>query len=203
MYLQKIEISNLSCLRDVKLALTPLHALIGPNDSGKSTILRAVRMLTQYLAMATQPRSDRAGSDGLELDHGSRLTGQFGYLKFVVAASADAVYSASAEYAGATPESFPALANPYALWGIVTQTKVFQSIERNPDLRNRVTMPARLLRLDPDDLRRESDLIPEKDVVSFTDSGSRGMSGNRLPGVYDAIMNRGDDTFAQIAQRTR
>ncbi len=31
MYLRKIEISNYGCLRDVKLELTPSHALIGPN----------------------------------------------------------------------------------------------------------------------------------------------------------------------------
>jgi ABC-type polar amino acid transport system ATPase subunit len=40
---EKIEIRNFGCIRDVKLSLTRLHALIGPNDSGKSTILRAIR----------------------------------------------------------------------------------------------------------------------------------------------------------------
>ncbi|HEX7499012.1 MAG TPA: ATP-binding protein [Polyangia bacterium] len=64
-------------------------------------------------------------------------------------------------------------------------------------------MPAGLLRLDPDDLRQESDLIPEKEAVSFSENRGRGMTGLRLPGVYDAIMNRGDDSFSKIAQRTR
>ena len=203
MYLQKIEISNFSCLRDVKIELTPLHALIGPNDSGKSSILRAVRTLTHYLAMAAQPRTDRVGVNGLGLDPGSRLSGQFSYLKFAVAANPGSSHNVTAEYAGTAQESFPALVNQDSLWGILTQTKIFPSFERNPDLRGRVNMPAKLLRLDPDDLRRESDLIPEKDVVSLYDDGARGMRGNRLPGVYDAIMNRGDDSFSSIAQRTR
>jgi predicted ATPase len=30
------------CLKDVEVRLTPLHAFIGPNDSGKTTLLRAV-----------------------------------------------------------------------------------------------------------------------------------------------------------------
>jgi ABC-type multidrug transport system ATPase subunit len=31
-------------LRDVQATLTPLHAFIGPNDSGKSTLLEALRL---------------------------------------------------------------------------------------------------------------------------------------------------------------
>jgi predicted ATPase len=33
------------CLVDTRVTLTPLHALIGPNDSGKSTLMRAVTTL--------------------------------------------------------------------------------------------------------------------------------------------------------------
>ena len=38
---------NSGCLLDVKVALTPLHAFIGPNDSGKSTLLHGMRTLIQ------------------------------------------------------------------------------------------------------------------------------------------------------------
>jgi predicted ATPase len=40
---EKLAIRNFGCIRDVRLELTRLHALIGPNDSGKSTILRAIQ----------------------------------------------------------------------------------------------------------------------------------------------------------------
>ena len=38
---------NYGCLRDVTATLTPLHAFIGPNDSGKSTLLHGMRTLVQ------------------------------------------------------------------------------------------------------------------------------------------------------------
>ena len=41
----KLRIQNFKALRDVELALTPIHVLIGPNDSGKTSILDALAAL--------------------------------------------------------------------------------------------------------------------------------------------------------------
>lgn len=41
-FYQHITITGFRCIKSVELQLTRLHALIGPNDSGKSSILRAV-----------------------------------------------------------------------------------------------------------------------------------------------------------------
>lgn len=41
------------CLKDTRVTLTPLHALIGPNDSGKSTLLDALRRLVS--GVGTEP----------------------------------------------------------------------------------------------------------------------------------------------------
>jgi predicted ATPase len=40
--IERIQIRKFGCIEDVDLELGPLQAFIGPNDSGKSTILRAV-----------------------------------------------------------------------------------------------------------------------------------------------------------------
>jgi predicted ATPase len=40
--IRSVHIQNFRCLRDVKLDLEPLTVLVGPNASGKSTILRAL-----------------------------------------------------------------------------------------------------------------------------------------------------------------
>lgn len=60
----KFSAKNYGCLRDVTVELTPLHALIGPNDSGKSTILNGIRTLAQFaagpFAGGFDPRLDRA-----------------------------------------------------------------------------------------------------------------------------------------------
>lgn len=47
--IENVHIKNFGCIRDLEMKLTPLHALIGPNDSGKSTILRAVRTAMQLV----------------------------------------------------------------------------------------------------------------------------------------------------------
>jgi predicted ATPase len=39
---KKIYINNCKCLVDVKLPLTPIHVIIGPNDSGKTSLLEAI-----------------------------------------------------------------------------------------------------------------------------------------------------------------
>lgn len=53
-----VRIADYRCIREVELQLTPLHALIGPNDSGKSSILRALTYLPRVF-------------QGRVMDHGS------------------------------------------------------------------------------------------------------------------------------------
>lgn len=42
-YVDWVRIENYRCIKSIDLHLTPLHALIGPNDSGKSSILSAIQ----------------------------------------------------------------------------------------------------------------------------------------------------------------
>jgi predicted ATPase len=41
-YVEWVRVENFRCIKSADLHLTPLHALIGPNDSGKSSFLRAI-----------------------------------------------------------------------------------------------------------------------------------------------------------------
>lgn len=43
--IERIRIQNYKALRDVAISLAPLHVLIGPNDSGKTSVLEAVAAL--------------------------------------------------------------------------------------------------------------------------------------------------------------
>lgn len=47
-YVDQIRIRGFGCITDATIALTPIHALIGPSDSGKTTVLRALRALSKY-----------------------------------------------------------------------------------------------------------------------------------------------------------
>jgi len=61
-FVESLSIKNYGCIRDATLRLTPLHALIGPNDSGKTTILNALGTLSVYFG-------DAAGTwDGQKLE---------------------------------------------------------------------------------------------------------------------------------------
>jgi predicted ATPase len=44
-FLTELHVRDFACLKDIKCTLTPIHALVGPNDSGKSTLLRAIQVL--------------------------------------------------------------------------------------------------------------------------------------------------------------
>lgn len=40
--MERIRVKEFRCVKDAEIRLTRLHALIGPNDSGKSSLLRAI-----------------------------------------------------------------------------------------------------------------------------------------------------------------
>ncbi len=53
--LDRIDIQDFGCVRDATIALSPIHALIGPNDAGKSTILRALEQGARALTSGHPP----------------------------------------------------------------------------------------------------------------------------------------------------
>lgn len=65
--LQSFHIQNFKCLRDTTLDLGPFTVLIGPNDSGKTSILDALRLLGQTLV---QPWEEMLAA----VNHGNALT---------------------------------------------------------------------------------------------------------------------------------
>jgi predicted ATPase len=50
-HVDQLRIRGFGCITDATFALTPIHALIGPSDSGKTTVLRALRALSKYAQM--------------------------------------------------------------------------------------------------------------------------------------------------------
>ncbi|MFO7774968.1 MAG: ATP-binding protein [Candidatus Hydrogenedentota bacterium] len=47
--ISQFRVQNYKALRDVTLDLTPMHVLIGPNDSGKTSVLEALQVLSKTL----------------------------------------------------------------------------------------------------------------------------------------------------------
>lgn len=153
--LQTFTAQNYGCLRDVTLRLTPLHAIVGPNDSGKSTLLKAIELLTRW---------DKTGQiDGDErFPQESPLTLlNAGYVDKNSAQLCRSLSVVDAEWRSEEKCPFPAL-----------------------------------IRWEADALRKASHLLPDGQQIRFISSRGEG-----LPGIYDAILSRGDDAFFKISER--
>src|SRR5262245_52148267 len=74
-FIQRLTVKNYGCIKDITATLTPLHAFIGPNDGGKSTLLRAVRTLHQLGAAAFD--LDKPFHSGIVLSHQPTLEASF------------------------------------------------------------------------------------------------------------------------------
>jgi predicted ATPase len=55
--INRLRIQRFKCLRDVEMTFEPLTVLIGPNDSGKSSILQALRIAGKLLGSKIEPRA--------------------------------------------------------------------------------------------------------------------------------------------------
>ncbi len=182
----KLEAKDYGCLKDVKLELTPIHAFIGPNDSGKSTLLHAVREVVEF-ASGTFVRVNAAWAP-----FEPRLA-EGGGIRAVTAAG---WYRIDGRDGGPF----------YERWGR-DDTEAASHADRSVDwlsgLHNQADGPggailaelsgARLFRPDPDALRKPSSLIPGTEGIDFHDD-----RGTGLPGVLQAIQGRGDDSFDAI-----
>jgi predicted ATPase len=152
-----MRVVNFGCVKDVTVDLTPLHAFVGPNDSGKSTLLRALRAAVRGFV----------SPGNVTLTVGALSTTKHG---------AGAVHhSADVAFDGSRSGSRPA-----------------------PDDTARLraaTAAVRLLRLDPDEMRMPSALIPRDQPIQYSERG-RGLAG-----VYDALLSRRRKAFDAINAR--
>jgi len=184
MTIQAFHAKNYGCLRDVQVVLgTRLHAFVGPNDSGKSTLLRGIQAVLEcartgefrasYGGRKHEPTILQChaigGSYEIELDGEHRRASQFVTRgdppRRIVR---DAVH-------------VPDAVDDAATLSILDQLR-----------------GARLCQLAASALRAPSGLVPQSDVVGFIDE-----RGSGLPGIYQAILGRGDDAFAAIRESVR
>jgi predicted ATPase len=201
---------NYGCLKDVTAELTPLHAFIGPNDSGKSTLLHGMRTLFQ---LASGKFSEDNGwspfdpylpirfpvTSGQREDHDFLLACGFehGWYAYVVdhGGPHERVARSLEEITSGTDLSYDA--SRFATW----PGELHHHASDTADTPGRVAHQlgaARLIRFDPDALRKASGLIPEREAVGFQDD-----RGHGLAGVYFAIRNRDDDAFSAIVKDVR
>lgn len=198
--IQAFHAKNYGCLRDVHATLTPLHAFIGPNDSGKSTLLHGMRTVVQFASGSFKLDED---GNWLPFDHflplpthvpsmprkapDSMLACDVELGRYELISSSDNLQEAvqsNGMQLGKIERSYRT-PNGILAW-------------RSAEIVHNQLLGARLVRFDPDALRKPSGLIPETEPVSFLDE-----RGHGLAGVYFAIRNRNDDAFASIVADVR
>ncbi len=211
--IERLSAKSYGCLRDVTVALTPLHAFIGPNDSGKSTLLRALRTAVQLAGdrfildergspAPIQASSPAAASEGLidawrDVNYRVRPAGSVTDDK-----------DPSDRFAGLdVDEEFwwkRALSRRRrartTLGTDAHENGSFDPPARTapPERLQFFMRGARMLRLDPDTLRAPSKLLTGGTRADFENEHGRG-----LPGIYDVILNQHMDGYVAIQDNLR
>lgn len=187
----RLDIENYGPIRKVSLALSPLHALIGPNDSGKSTILRALRTAAQFARGSfgadpiDEPRPFNPmldpQSDGPNI--GVHYADNLAYVLRYQHGVGESVYEGDQKIAKVD------IRRTWNMPGLLQQDSPVPAVKT---LAERLTT-ATMVRFDPDCLRAPAPLIPESKGIAFADE-----RGTGLASVFDAILNRDAEAFAKI-----
>jgi predicted ATPase len=220
-FIERFTARNYGCLKDVTVALTPLHAFIGPNDSGKSTLLRAMRTAVQLAGSSfTFDEQDRLQPFDPDLVIWPRPPAKQAWIEI---ARQDVIYRVREPGSVATvSDPKDGIIDVYdvdeeILVGghqVLTKRRKARSVsDQKVDrsaLRRRSDIPsledacrffmrgARMLRLDPDAMREPSKLITSHFRIDFEDEHGRG-----LPGIYDVILNQHLDAYVTIQENVR
>ncbi len=189
-WVEELRIQNYGCVRDAEFRFTPLHALIGPNDSGKSTVLRALKTMEFPWQRNIPDALMRACSESAK-HNPVRLT-----------------------LTTTSHSSLPTLGEPLRIGFIFLRGNKWQTLcEKKSsfpldwdlssvkpatpllhyDLLARIIAPMQVLRLDPDKLRIPCPLISDGQPLRFLDE-----HGTGLPAIYDAIIGRDVQAYLEL-----
>jgi len=187
-FVETLRIENFGCVRDAHLELTRLHALIGPNDSGKSTVLSALRTVGELIRIGEAKLVQGGHLDPRGIAE-TRITMGWGDNEFSCLRNKVnwTLRIPDRQLGGSEPGR--SLVNPPSSSGSLVDRVI-----------NNVVEPARgatLIRWDPDAIRQPSELIPEGRSLSV------GEKGEGLPAIYEAILSRDRAAFDEIEAGVR
>jgi len=196
--IKQLAIENYGCIQKAAFALTPLHALIGPNDSGKSTVLRALRTIARC-ATEDQP--------GRRVDHDFEpMWGDKSRMEVVYSDGVKYRARADDKHAGHLRIEYEQGSVSLRGWGRPWQGS-FADLEKdqgNQALLKLVRtvwsrlLHATMIRFDPNALRQPAAQILSDQPIRFRDE-----TGSGLASVYQAINSRDVDTFVAIRDKVK
>ncbi|MBS2022540.1 MAG: ATP-binding protein [Deltaproteobacteria bacterium] len=173
--IEKFSAENYGPLKKVELALTPLHALIGPNDSGKSTILRGIQDVVDAATTGAMPfRFDSAAS--LEV-------GLSGGIEYARSLAGTRIKPGTQETSWLDPNRNTLMIGP----GLRDPAFLKEA---------RWLSGARLVRFEADRLRAGGGLFTRDQQLKFLTE-----RGSGLPSVYDYLRDHVSEGYEEIRRR--
>jgi ABC-type uncharacterized transport system ATPase subunit len=182
-FIETLRIEGYGCIREASFELSRLHAFVGPNDSGKSTILRAVETV-----LVVASGNGWQGLQRLQREH--RRWSSEGRGRLLLG-----VPSLALEY-GVFRAPNGQLGELLRERGAPEVTRGFEAGDTFARAKSDWFAPPVLLRLDPDALRKPHGLIPPGEPLRFIDE-----HGTGLPGVLDGIRDRDEGAYAALRER--
>jgi len=195
-HINRVDIENYGCIRSVSVNLSPIHALIGPNDSGKSTILRALRTATQLAVGNFGPDPSISPSpfnpmidvrtDGLRI--GARYNDDLMYVIETRGGIKESVWrSELVLLTDERPRSWQAA-------GLLQKPSEVSAVQVLVERLSKATM----VRLDTNALRRPARQLLAPEPIQFFDE-----TGGGLASIYQAINSRDVDGFVALRDKVR
>ena len=195
--IRSLDIENYGCIKQATFTLTPLHALIGPNDSGKSTTLRALRTVAQCAVEdATRspslqqfepmfgPSSRIAISYSDELSYCVETGETIDEVRVIYGKNSGRMWQATRPWKSPGALQMPSQPGP--------------GFKRYYDSLRIHISSATMVRFDPNALRRLAGQLVGTRPIQFYDETGVGLSS-----VYQAINSRDVDAFVAIRDKVK
>jgi energy-coupling factor transporter ATP-binding protein EcfA2 len=206
-FVSLLTVENYGCVQKLRLPLTRLHALVGPNDSGKSTLLRALRTVAQLAGgKFLSSLLTNSGSAWLPFDPmlpvpslpPTRLRIAIGIGQAQPSLAYEIIAMDRWHEGIYSPVESEPVGNETSWTPIVEGDRTWESHGRLPGspavaaMGEAPTTPL-FFRLEPTALREPSAQLVAEEPIRFKED--RGLG---LPGVLQAIQSRDVDAFVEL-----
>ena len=193
-HLRRLEIQHFGCIENCTLTLTPLHALIGPNDSGKSTILGLLHELADHTGKVdcSTWRSRAEQKTRVTVDDTHSRVEVFGArTRSVLGGKAWVDEDGFSGSPDMVCDDDVGLTSPGSVVFTLKKRLAGKGTRLLPSLQG----GAYLVRLDPDEMRKPAFLIENSAPLSTWNARGQGLAA-----LYDAMFTRDFERILKLNQ---
>lgn len=201
-YLSTVRIEKFGCVRDATINLSPIHAFIGPNGCGKSTVLRAIRSArammscrVEQLPFESELKTSGGSTVSLRWQDGLRCDATHDakngpWLAYYAPGEEMPTHQQAPDMPQSRSAQLELVKTDDERWGLRVQGSDRVIVDRCAVPR----VAPRMLRLDPDAIRAPAaPYLDDGEWLEFRDE-----RGSGLPALIEALRSRDDGSFEAI-----